>query len=169
MIRTILAERSLVNAKEASLKCLFLTARLCCVQAVKQFCQTSQNCCAKFAAEDPGVYARNQTSKILGPATPMLSHKGSREAVKSWPRQQVIAIAKKEILAPLRLPDSSVQCRSSFTFVFGPPNKLMGNNHKMLAEFDWNTPPQSSCSLVKRHHPEAQMVKHPSDDAQTCG
>ena len=44
--------------------------------------------------------------------------------------------------------------------------KLVGNHHKMMEEFDRETPPSCTCQAFKQQHPEAQIVKHPNDDSE---
>ena len=36
----------------------------------------------------------------------------------------------------------------------------------MMDEFGWDTPPSCTCRAFQERHPEAQMVKHPTDDSQ---
>ena len=81
---------------------------------------------------------------------PLLSHQGFRGTIKTWLRQAVIS--RKDLLVPFHLPP----CKKLL---------LMGNHHKTMEEFDWDTPPMCICRSFQERHPEAQMVKHPNDES----
>ena len=88
---------------------------------------------------------------------PLLSHQGFRGTIKTWLRQA--AISRKDFLVPFHLPPCNVTAHLSL-------GKLLGNHHKMMKEFDWDTPPMCICRSFQERHPEAQMVKHPNDESQ---
>ena len=90
---------------------------------------------------------------------PLLSHKGLRGSIRAWLRQAVLS--RKEYLIPFHLPPCNVVAAAHLSL-----GKLVGNHHKMMEEFDWDTPPSCTCQASKERHPEAQMVKHPNDDSQ---
>ena len=91
---------------------------------------------------------------------PLLSHNGLRGTIRAWLRQAVIS--RKEYLIPFHLPPCNVVAAAHLSL-----GKLVGNHHKMMEEFDWDTPPSCTCQAFKKgQHPEAQMVKHPKDDSQ---
>ena len=68
--------------------------------------------------------------------------------------------SRKDYLIPFHLPACNVVAAHLSL------GKLVGNHHKMMDEFDWDTPPSCTCQAFKERHPEAQMVKHPNDDSQ---
>ena len=84
---------------------------------------------------------------------PLLSHEGFRGTIKTWLRQAVIS--RKEYFVPFHLPPCNVVAAHLSL------GRLVGNHHKMMDEFDWDTPPSCTCQAFKERHPEAQMVKHP--------
>ena len=90
---------------------------------------------------------------------PMLSHKEFRGTLRSWLRQA--AISRNDFLVPFHLPPCNVVAASRLSL-----GELVGNHHKMMEEFDWDTPPSCPCQAFKQRHPEAQMAKHPNDDSQ---
>ena len=93
------------------------------------------------------------------PLIPLLSHQGFRGTIKTWLRQAVIS--RKDFSVPFHLPPGNVVAADHLSL-----GKLLGNHHKMMEEFDWDTPLMCICRSFQERHPEAQMVKHPSDDSQ---
>ena len=45
-------------------------------------------------------------------------------------------------------------------------SKLMSNRRRMMEEFDWDMPPLCTCQAFEEQRPEAQVVKHPTDESQ---
>ena len=90
---------------------------------------------------------------------PLLSHQGFKGTIKTWLRQAVIS--RKDFLVPFHLPPCNVVAAARLSL-----GKLLGNHHKIMEEFDWNTPPTCLCRTFQERHPEVQMVKHPNDESQ---
>ena len=89
---------------------------------------------------------------------PLLSHKGFRGTIKTWLRQAVIS--RKDFLVLFHLPPCNVVAAAHLSL-----GKLLVNHHKMMEDFNWDTPPQCICQDFQQRHPEAQMVKHPRNDS----
>ena len=68
---------------------------------------------------------------------------------------------KKTFLVPFHPPSCNVLAAAHLSL-----GKLLGNHHKMMEEFDWDTPQSCTCRAFQERHPEAQMVKNPNDDSK---
>ena len=71
---------------------------------------------------------------------PLVSHQGFRGT-----------ISRKEYLVPCHLPPRNVVAAAHLSF-----GKLVGNQHKMMDEFDWDTPP----SFTRRAHMHSLLNVH---------
>ena len=90
---------------------------------------------------------------------PLLSHQGFRGTIKTWLRQAVIS--RNDFLVLFHLPPCNVVAAAHLSL-----GNLLGNHHKMMEEFDWDTPPMCTRRAFQERHPEAQLVKHPNNNSQ---